>query len=112
LATTSSIAHALGWDEGYYSSGFQSRFGRQPWIKPYLDERILDLLRSGVKKVAVVTPSFVSDCLETIHEIGIGYRELFLSNEGEEFYLLPNLNDEPSWLNAVQEIAQAHLDRI
>jgi protoporphyrin/coproporphyrin ferrochelatase len=112
MATTKSIVNALAWDPDFYSVGFQSRFGRQPWIKPYLDEHLAELLGAGVKKVAVVTPSFVSDCLETIHEIGIEYKHVFLSAGGEEFYLLPNLNDEPSWFNAMQEIAKSHLEKI
>jgi protoporphyrin/coproporphyrin ferrochelatase len=109
LATTRSIVGALAWDKDRYSVAFQSRFGRQEWIKPYLDNHLEDLLAQGKTRVAVVTPSFVSDCLETIHEIGIEYREQFVAGGGQEFQLLPNLNDDPTWFSAVLEISRRHL---
>ena len=108
MATTKNIVAELGWGEDRYSIAFQSRFGRQAWIQPYLDEHLEKLLETGVKKIAVVTPSFVSDCLETIHEIGIEYREQFMEGGGEVFQLVPNLNDEPVWFNSVYEISQSH----
>lgn len=111
VATTNSIVAALGWESDFYSIAFQSRFGKQAWVQPYLDEHLAELTKSGAKKIAVVTPSFVSDCLETLHEIGIGYRETFLENGGESFQLLPNLNDDPSWLNAAHEIARTRLEK-
>tara|TARA_B110000858_G_scaffold115070_1_gene131504 strand:- start:18162 stop:19199 length:1038 start_codon:yes stop_codon:yes gene_type:complete len=109
IGTTKNIVAALAWSEDRYSIAFQSRFGRQAWIKPYLDDHLEKLLASGCKKIAIVTPSFVSDCLETIHEIGIEYREQFMEGGGEVFRLVPNLNDEPVWFNAVYEISQRHL---
>lgn len=111
IATTKNIVSALGWDEERYSLAFQSRFGRQAWIQPYLDEHLQELLEKGRKRVAVVTPSFVSDCLETIHEIGIEYREEFMEGGGEAFHLVPNLNDEPTWFDAVYEISRRHLQK-
>ena len=110
MATTKSITNALGWTEPFYSVAFQSRFGRQPWIRPYLDQHIKEQVKAGNERLALVTPSFVSDCLETIHEIGIEYREQFIKAGGEEFLLLPNLNDDQTWMNAVFEIAKKHLD--
>ena len=101
----------LGWGQEGYPLALQSRFGRQAWIQPYLDEHLEKLLETGVKKIAVVTPSFVSDCLETIHEIGIEYREQFMEGGGEVFQLVPNLNDEPVWFNSVYEISQSHQGR-
>ena len=92
-----------------YSIAFQSRFGRQRWIQPYLDEHLAILLEKGIRRVAVVTPSFVSDCLETLHEIGIEYRDQFLNNGGESFLLLPNLNAHPPWHQALTHIAVKHL---
>lgn len=109
MATTKHIVAALGWGEERYSLAFQSRFGREAWIKPYLDEHLQELAAKGCKKIAVVTPSFVSDCLETIHEIGIEYREQFVESGGEVFQLVPNLNDEPAWFQAVYEISHKHL---
>ncbi|MFT4815983.1 MAG: ferrochelatase [Pseudohongiellaceae bacterium] len=109
VGTTKNVVAALGWSEERYSIAFQSRFGRQAWIQPYLDDHLEALLASGCKKIAVVTPSFVSDCLETIHEIGIEYREQFMEGGGEVFQLVPNLNDEPVWFSSVYEISQRHL---
>lgn len=111
IATTKNIVAALGWSEDRYSLAFQSRFGRQAWIQPYLDEHLHSVLEKGCKKVAVVTPSFVSDCLETIHEIGIEYREEFMEGGGEAFQLVPNLNDEPVWFDAVYKISRSHLSQ-
>ncbi len=112
IATTESLVTALGWEQDRYSIAFQSRFGRAAWIQPYLDEHIVELAKKGIKKLAIATPSFVSDCLETIHEIGIEYREEFLSAGGDEFQLIPNLNDDPAWFDAVYEISSHHLDQI
>ncbi len=111
VATTRGIVKSLGWDSSYYSIAFQSRFGRQVWVQPYLDQHILEQVRLGRKKVAVLTPSFVSDCLETIHEIGNEYRHQFMAAGGEQFRLIPNLNDSAHWLDAVYKIASLHLSR-
>ena len=109
LQTTRGITATLGWDESFWSMAFQSRFGPLPWIQPYLDEHIVELVDKGCKRIAVVTPSFISDCLETIFEIGIEYREEFEEAGGKEFQLVPNLNDNPAWFRAVYDIARTHL---
>jgi ferrochelatase len=111
VATTKGIVAAMGWSQDRYSIAFQSRFGNQAWIQPYLDEHLEALIEKGVKKVAVVTPSFVSDCLETIHEIGIEYREEFMEGGGESFKLVPNLNDEKTWFDSVFQISKQKLQR-
>lgn len=109
VQTTESIVKALGWEKERVSFAFQSRFGPLPWLQPYLDEHLENLVGKGVKRVAVVTPSFISDCLETLFEIGIEYREQFEEAGGEHFMLVPNLNDEPAWFASVHEIARKHL---
>ena len=109
IATTRSITEALAWERDEYSIAFQSRFGRQAWIKPYLDEHLQDLLGQGINRVAIITPSFVSDCLETIHEIGIEYKGQFMEGGGRVMQLIPNLNDDPGWCSAVLEISRRHL---
>jgi ferrochelatase len=109
VATTKGIVAAMGWSEDRYSVAFQSRFGNQAWIQPYLDDHLEALIEKGVKKVAVVTPSFVSDCLETIHEIGIEYREEFMEGGGEAFQLVPNLNDDKTWFDSVFQISKQKL---
>jgi ferrochelatase len=67
------------------------------------------LIQKGTKNIAVVTPSFVSDCLETIHEIGIEYREEFLEAGGKVFQLVPNLNDSPTWFDSVYQISSSKI---
>lgn len=110
--TTRSIVKALDWRSEFYSIAFQSRFGRDPWIQPYLEEHIIELVKRGKKRIAVVTPSFVSDCLETIHEIGIEYKELFDEQGGDTFQLIPNLNDDQAWFDAVTNISKQKLASI
>lgn len=109
LATSRAIAAALGRDAAACSTAFQSRFGPAQWIKPYLDAHLLELLAEGKKRIAVATPSFVTDCLETLHEIGREYREQFIEAGGEELILLPNLNDAPEWIDTVYKIATQEL---
>jgi ferrochelatase len=109
MQTTRSIVESLEWPDDFYSIAFQSRFGRDPWIKPYLEQHIEELAAKGIKRIAVVTPSFVSDCLETLHEIGIEYRDLFLEKGGEELVLIPNLNNEEAWFTAASQIVVKHL---
>lgn len=109
VQTTNGIAAELGWEEDFWSLAFQSRFGPLPWLQPYLDEHMVKLLDQGKKKVAVVTPSFISDCLETLFEIGEEYREQFEEAGGESFQLVPNLNDDPAWFEAVYQIAAQNL---
>ncbi len=109
VQTTEAIVKALGWDKDKYSFAFQSRFGPLPWLQPYLDEHLASLVNKGVKRVAVVTPSFISDCLETLFEIGVEYKEEFEEAGGDHFALVPNLNDDPTWFDAVHEMAHKHL---
>jgi ferrochelatase len=85
-----------------YSIAFQSRLGRDPWMQPYADKEIERLAREGVKRLLVMCPAFVSDCLETIEEIGMRGRETFLSAGGENLTLIPCLNEHPAWLHALE----------
>jgi ferrochelatase len=89
-----------------YSVAFQSRLGKDPWLKPYSDRVIEDLARDGVKRLLVICPSFVSDCLETLEEMGMRGRETFLNAGGREFVLIPCLNDDPLWLSALENIVE------
>ena len=107
--TTIGITKALAWPDEKWSMAFQSRFGPLPWIQPYLDEHIVKLVEKGNKRIAVVTPSFISDCLETLFEIGIEYREEFEAAGGDHFQLVPNLNDHADWFEAVYQISNQHL---
>jgi ferrochelatase len=94
-----------------YSVALQSRLGRDPWLKPYTDHEIERLAKDGVKKLLVICPAFVSDCLETIEEIGLRGRETFLSNGGEELTLIPCLNEHPLWLAALEHMVRRFSER-
>ena len=104
LATARGLAEALAFEPTGWSVSFQSRLGRTPWIRPYTDESIEELARRGVKRLAVCCPAFVADCLETIEEIGMRGREIFLEAGGEAFELVPCLNDHPAWIDAVVDL--------
>jgi len=94
-----------------YSVAFQSRLGKEPWLKPYSDKVIEDLARNGVKKLLVICPSFVCDCLETLEEMGMRGRESFLNAGGAEFTLIPCLNDHPLWLAALENMILSFYQR-
>ncbi|PIR21627.1 MAG: ferrochelatase [Deltaproteobacteria bacterium CG11_big_fil_rev_8_21_14_0_20_47_16] len=86
-----------------YSVAFQSRLGRDPWIQPYTDHEIPKLADRGVKNLLVMCPAFVSDCLETLEEIGMRAREQFLSAGGKNLTLIPCLNTHPRWVGALYQ---------
>jgi ferrochelatase len=101
FATTHSLAAALGLGPAEHSLSFQSRLGRTPWIQPYTDRVLPELADRGVKRLAVICPAFVADCLETLEEIAIRGREQWLGLGGEALELVPSLNAEPAWVEAV-----------
>jgi protoporphyrin/coproporphyrin ferrochelatase len=87
-----------------YSVSFQSRLGKDPWLKPYTDLELEKFPARGIKKLLVICPAFVSDCLETIEEIGIRGREAFLAAGGGELTLIPCMNEHPQWLDALEKM--------
>ena len=103
-ATSRALAAELDLEDGEWEVTFQSRLGRSPWIKPYTDLRINELAEAGVKRVAVLSPSFVADCLETLEEIEIRAAEDFRARGGEELRLVPSLNSEEVWVCGVVRI--------
>ncbi len=102
--TSRKLAEELGLKKTQYTTAFQSRLGRTPWIKPYSDEILTELAHQGVKKLVVACPSFVTDCLETLEEIGMRAKETWMSLGGETFTLVPCLNDEEAWVRALKKI--------
>lgn len=104
VATARAVARELNLSEDQWELGFQSRLGRTPWIKPYTDERVVSLAKSGVKRLVVISPSFVADCLETLEEIGIRAQKQFVQHGGEELRLVPALNSSEPWVDAVLEM--------
>ncbi len=102
--TVAAFVKQAGVPEGKYSIAFQSRLGRDPWLKPYTDHELPRLAQNGVGKLLVMCPAFVSDCLETLEEIGLRGRETFLAAGGTEFALIPCLNEHPLWLAALEKM--------
>jgi protoporphyrin/coproporphyrin ferrochelatase len=94
-----------------YTVCFQSRLGRTPWIRPHTDVLLDELPKQGKKRLAVLCPAFVADCLETLEEIGIRAREQFKAAGGEELTLVPSLNATPAWVDAVCAMAERHAAR-
>ncbi len=107
-ATARGLAARLGLAADGHSVAFQSRLGRTPWIKPYTDVLLDELAKRGVKRLAVLCPAFVADCLETLEEIGIRAREQFRAAGGEELTLVPCVNATAPWADAVAAMARAH----
>ncbi len=101
--TTGAFVQKAQIPEGKYSVTFQSRLGREPWLKPYTDLELERLARSGVKKLRVICPAFVSDCLETLEEIEIRGRKTFLNAGGEDFRYIPCLNEHPAWIQVLKK---------
>lgn len=106
FATTEGLASELGLAAGSYSTSFQSRLAGQKWIEPYTDKELPKLFDAGVRRLAVLTPSFVADCLETLEEIGIRGRTQWKELGGEDLLLVPCLNSDPSWADSVSEMVE------
>ena len=108
-ATARLLAQKLELAESHWEIAFQSRFGRAEWIEPYTVSTLADYGRRGMRRLDVICPGFVADCLETLEEIGIEGREIFLGAGGGEFHLLPCLNERADWIRALAEIVRQHL---
>ncbi len=99
------IAKKLNIEPSRYSVCFQSRLGKEEWIKPYTSDELHQLACRGAHKVLVAAPSFVCDCLETIDEIAVEYKEMFISSGGQRLDLVEGLNEDLNWVKALKEIA-------
>lgn len=106
--TARALAHRLALADDGYTVCFQSRLGRTPWIQPYTDVVLDQLAAAGKKRLAVLCPAFVADCLETVEEIGMRAKDQFKAAGGEELVLVPSLNSTPGWISAVAAIARRH----
>jgi len=101
--TTRELVKRLNIPEGKYITSFQSRLDDK-WLKPYSDKVMEEKAKQGVKKILVFSPAFVSDCLETIYEIGIEYHRLFKQHGGEKLQMVESLNENPKWIEALKKI--------
>ena len=100
-ATSRALAQALKLDAGSWSVSFQSRLGRTPWIEPFTDRVLPELAERGVRRLAVICPSFVADCLETLEEIGVRARAQWAELGGESLEPIPCVNAHPVWVDAL-----------
>ncbi len=107
--TSRLVREALGWPQEMVMVVFQSRFGREEWLQPYLDETLAALPERGIKKIAVISPAFVTDCLETLEEIAEAGRETFMEAGGEKFAYIPCLNDADGHIDLLEELARNEL---
>src|SRR5579872_5901470 len=107
--TTRLLREALGLSEERLKMTFQSRFGRAEWLKPYTAETVRELASSGVRRLAVLTPGFAADCLETLEEIGVENAGYFRAAGGERFAAIPCLNDSPDGMAVIEAVARREL---
>ena len=102
--TTRLVAEKLRLDKDDYEMAFQSRFGYEKWLQPYVDEMIPNLAKNGTKHLQIISPGFSVDCLETLEEIDIQYRELFEEHGGEKYSYIPCLNDSDDQIELVKSL--------
>lgn len=106
FATSKAFARRANLSPEDYTIAFQSRLGRDPWLKPYTDHELEKMPSRQMKRIAVICPAFVSDCLETLEEIGMRGREDFIKAGGKEFVYIPCLNDHPRWIDVLEKFAR------
>ena len=106
IATAKILAGVLRLAPADFTVTFQSRFGAAKWLQPYTEPTLVTLAHAGTKRVDVVCPGFVSDCLETLEEIALEARDAFLGAGGKEFHALPCLNESPEWIVALAKIVE------
>ena len=104
--TVAAFVAKAGVPKEKYSVSFQSRLGKDPWLKPYTDLELEKFPARGIKNLLVICPAFVADCLETLEEIGIRGREAFRKAGGEELTLIPCMNEHPQWLAALEKMVE------
>jgi ferrochelatase len=102
--TTRLLVEKLGLQEGGYTTCFQSRLGKDPWVQPYTEDMIKKMIADGHKRVLVFSPAFIADCLETTVEIGEAYKEQFEEMGGEHWELVHSLNDDPNWVECLKQM--------
>ena len=109
MKTARLVRERLGWSKERFMPTFQSRFGPEEWLQPYTDKTVEQLAKEGVKRIAVLNPGFVSDCLETLEEIAGEAHEIFEENGGEKFTHIPCLNDSPEGMRVIETIVRREL---
>lgn len=108
VKTSEALARALSLSSDEYSMCFQSRFGREEWLQPYLIDTLTTLRTRNISRIDILCPGFTADCLETLEEIAIDAKETFLHLGGEYFQYIPCLNTRPTWINALKLLILRH----
>jgi ferrochelatase len=111
LETSRLLQETLGYPVDRMITTFQSRLGPIPWIGPHTDQEIMEMPKKGIKRIIVASPSFTTDCLETLEEIQIRYRDLFLKSGGEEFRYVPCLNSSDSFAESIRTIIEPFVEK-
>lgn len=106
FATARAMASWCGLPKEKWSVSFQSRLGSTPWLKPYTDFELERLPKAGIKKLLIISPAFVTDCLETIEELGIRGKETFMQAGGESYTLIPCVNEDPAWITCLENMVK------
>ena len=109
LKTSRLVRERLGLPVERWVTSFQSRFGNDVWLQPYTDATIERLARSGIKRLAIVAPGFSADCLETLEELDVENREIFLEHGGEQFSYIPALNASPAGIDVIEAVVRREL---
>ena len=105
IETTEAVINKLKIDKNKFSNAFQSRLPNEAWLKPYTDDELVRLAKEGKKRLVIVTPAFVTDCLETLEEIAMEGKEEFLEAGGESYHYVPCLNDDDDWAALISKWA-------
>ncbi len=103
-ATASALRDAMGWSESFAPLAYQSKFGRAKWLEPSTEDMVIKAASEGKKNIAIITPAFVSDCIETLEEVAIGLSEVFKENDGENLTLIPCLNDSAEMIALLENL--------
>ena len=109
LKTSRLLRERLGFTADRWLTTFQSRFGRDPWLQPYTDETVQRLARAGTKRIALVAPGFAADCLETLEELDVENRHIFMANGGTDFAYIPALNDSEDGMRVIEAVVRREL---
>ncbi len=109
--TTRLVVEALGFKKDDYVMTFQSRFGKAEWLKPYTDETLATLAQEGNSHVAIISPAFSADCLETLEELVHENREVFIAAGGEQYHYIPALNDDDMHIDALVDLIEPHINK-
>ena len=103
------MKEALGWPDGVIDTTFQSVFGTEEWLRPYTVEHVAELAKRGITDIAVISPAFAADCIETLEEINGEIRESFEHAGGKDFTYIPCLNDDPQHIEVMLEVVRENI---